>query len=373
MSNFAWYCDRILIEPFGDPPRSVITSAFTGLIHRASGVTSTLPSVLVMHFFGELVVPLNEIINTEERAGEKILHRSFGLRKAVFNVRSFAFSIRAKKPEADFAILRVEASDGPFPPGFSMRIIETLRYVLLSPVSYGIMEIRHAGALEVTVTPKSEAKKGIFVEPLSGTRMDLASDFWRLFSDYFCHVLAQKDSSHYHPLSAQLYPVIEESSKNVYIAGLLVSVAVEGILNSEFQDFAPPKSATVDAIKYSIKLVDRMARFNPHFANRLKGALGAMNMARAKDKLYMLEQDGVITREMREAWEKLRNSATHASMSIDDSELPVLWKRCNSVYTLLNILVFLSIGYEGKYFDYSTIGWPIKEFQPPKSYTGENN
>ena len=95
---------------------------------------------------------------------------------------------------------------------------------------------------------------------------------------------------------------------------------------------------------------------------RLAGAVEQMKNVRARDQLVALEKKGVVSADTVKAWTILRNTTAHASVHLDPRDVQEFWTRCNTVYTLLNRLVFKAIDYSGKYRDYSVVGWPTADF-----------
>lgn len=145
---------------------------------------------------------------------------------------------------------------------------------------------------------------------------------------------------------------------------LIVAVAVESVL-SEFSEIAIPEQKLideVDEISDAIKAIEETS-VRANTKNRALGSVSNMKSTRAGDKLKHLAEIGVITNGELLQWKDLRNTSAHGTLHDDPMKLQKLLSDIYGAVTLLNKLVFLRIGYDGKYSDYSQIGWPIMEFK----------
>ena len=367
VSGVTWQSKNIYVKLNGHNHGVVATGHFDLLTHRATGLSATLSSVLSMWFFEPLEVPFIKYVKTEVTSGERKLQRSLSPKFSTFEVGAFNFELQSMERENGTTLLRASSTTDPFPVGIESRIQEALRYVTFSPVSWCVVDKQHGGCREVAVMPKRKMTKGVFEEPLDSNRPDCGVDYWHLFSAYLRHVMSFEDEIRYHPLSAQLLQVITAETRQMHLVGLLVSVAVEGVLNCEFKGLATPPQSFLDSVDSAIKLIGRLKCSHTALAARIKGSLNPMKSVRAADKLKALQEKGVVTTHMVSDWQSLRNTTAHASVHDNEQDIQKLWNRCNTVYTLLNVLVFTAIGYTGKYQDFSSRGWPIKEFQPASS------
>jgi hypothetical protein len=186
-------------------------------------------------------------------------------------------------------------------------------------------------------------------------------DFWQLFALYLRHVIRSADSEHYSPLSAQLRALINSATQDLTVLGLLVSVAVEGVLNLEFADQGKPTEEFVSAVDATKKVLARLRCVSEPLRARATGALEQMKTPRASDKLKDLVAAGLITKDMVDSWAALRNASAHATIDPTSFDTQKLWSKCLAVYALLNLLVFKAIGYSGEFTDYSAYNWPIRK------------
>ncbi len=366
ISGFEWSCGKIQAKIHGGCHGIVITGRLIDVLrHRMSGLTATLPSLMSMFFFDNLQIPFNQFVLTQSTSGERTLSSKILPEFARFDAGDFHFEIQKAEPEKGSTILRVSSSIQSLPDGIETRVEESLRYLTLNPIHWCIVDKRVGDTREVAIVPRRVAQSPIFDEPLDHSRQDCAVDFWRLFVAYFQHVVSHPEPQNYHPLSAQLFHVISAETRQLDLLGLLVSVAVEGVLNCEFADLAKPSDVFKTSLDQIGKSIRRLRCADAKLAARLQGVLTPMKSSRPKDKLKVLEDTGVITKDMVKKWEKLRNTTAHAAVRVDPAETQAMLTQCYIVYTMLNRLIFQAIGYSGKYQDFSTLGWPIEEFKAP--------
>lgn len=365
VSRFIWGSDNLLIDFQGHDNFVVITAKLDFLLHRVSGITKPLPSTLSLYFFEDLTIPFTAVVKKTTESSGQILRTSWKPERTQFEVDHLTFDVQAVAPDEGAMVIAVKADVPAFPRGIENKIVESLRFATFNPIAWGIMDKRHDGAREVIVAPRKEVRKGIFNGPLSNDSPKLADDFWRLFTAYYRYVENYDDPLHYHPLSSKMYEVIFSESTQPIIIGLLLCISVEGILKDEFKDLAQPTNefiAEVDQISKKMKAEYK----NMSSLTRMLGALDAMKGSRPGDKLRVLLERGLIKEEMLDAWTKLRNSLAHANVRNEGNDFQKLLDRCCTVYSLLNILVFMTVKYEGQYRDYSEQGWPLKDWPPTK-------
>jgi hypothetical protein len=367
LSGLVWTCAKLQIKRHGGGHGTVVTGKLYDILaHRATGLSATLPTLMSMFFFEDLAVPLNQFVETRTTSGERTLSSNLIPKFAKFEAGGYRFEVQRVEAEKGSTIMRVYSPAALFPEGIETRVEESLRYVTFNPIKWCIIDKQHNGTREVLVVPHGNPGTSIFDEPLDHGRPDCAVDYWRLFAAYFLHVVAFDKPLEYHPLSAQLYHVISAETQQLDLKGLLVSVAVEGVLNVEFADLAKPSAAFKAAVDSVNTIIRRLKCADEGLAKRLQGMLPGMNSSRPKDKFKLLTAADVITAEMVRAWEKLRNTTAHASVRFDPTEMQTNLNRCNMVYTMLNLLIFEAIGYSGRYQDFSVRGWPIEHVASPK-------
>ena len=147
---------------------------------------------------------------------------------------------------------------------------------------------------------------------------------------------------------------------------MVISIAVESVVKENFSNikFEINESNKLNDHDQISKVREWLADsgLKASFKERLEGSLGAMKKGiRAIDYLKCLEKKGIIRTELVKAWKKIRDKSAHGR-TIKPNEVQEFWSLCNKVIVLFNQLVFLTIGYTGRYTDYGEVGWNIKVF-----------
>jgi len=172
-------------------------------------------------------------------------------------------------------------------------------------------------------------------------------------------------SEHYSPLSSILRPLITTQTNELVVMALLVTVTVEGVLHLEFPHLRARPPSLLEQIASAKKLVRRLKNVEDTFRTRINNALDNMARLRTSDKLKDLRKHGVISKQMIDAWQSLRNASTHATIDPKVFNNERLWHDGYTVAMMLHLILFTAIGYSGRYMDFSVTGWPEKEFLTP--------
>ncbi|MFN7475754.1 MAG: hypothetical protein ACK5RJ_13365 [Burkholderiales bacterium] len=357
-----WKSEGLLISPVGSSRGTVVTAKFSMLTNTAE-IDSRLPSVLNMYFFQPIEVAYTQYLETEVKQHGNTRLRSMQLGAAPTSNPPSDFNFSKVDISHGTATLSVFSKSEAFPPAYETRIIEALRFVTLTPISYCIVSKQSDGIRYVEINPKREYRRGILSPAVPASRPECAHDYWRLFHAYLGHAAEWDDSSTYHPLSSQMYNLINSSSNQLDLVSLLVAIAVEGVLNTEFPDVGRPSDTLLKNLKILMKRVDKSTTLDKGFVERVRGALNAMKNARPKDKLIELQTKLPISKGMINDWQRLRNTTTHSNVAMSAVDVSELYRQCNSVYALLNLLVFSAIEYSGQYTNYGKSKWPVEKFE----------
>jgi len=249
--------------------------------------------------------------------------------------------------------------------GLHHRVIEALQFVLARPVPWKLLTFD--GDVK-SFRIRSEPKLSIIptsYPPIDSVRFhDLTLCVWPLYIKYFDFIRDHPPHS-WHPLSMFFYSVIEARAAGFDTFRLALGVAVEGILKTAFSDLCPTSDDFFAAADDAKRHLSDWKWKQPHdeagLKRRLMGFFGQLRNPRADDKLRRLVAAEVITKEEHESWKELRNKAAHAyrpDRPPDQSEIDQGMRAT----TLMHKLIFQAIGYSGKYTDYGTHGFPMREF-----------
>ena len=355
-----WSWERVLIKRSGIE-RVIILAE----LHRLRHVSRCKPESrsLAFLFFDQPGVVYNRYVKrTMTVEGES--SDSFNLGAAVYHAPEF--DVRVEPTQSIDNGLSMFVTFKALEPsaGIEYRVVEALAYATFRPVSWSLCVKSHLGISEVTLAPSAAPREGPLYSPVPTHPLKDAHAFWGLFAAYLNHIIRFTDTEHYAPLSARLRPLIHLDTQELVVLALLLSVAVEGVLNLEFATLAEPEEAFKAAVDEAIATIQALKGVDSTILRRVKGPLESMKRARADDKLRALLGAGVLTPVMYQAWKSLRNATAHASITPESHNTEKLYTQCNAVAALLNLLVFKAIGYAGEYVDFSTPGWPEREFPP---------
>jgi len=188
-----------------------------------------------------------------------------------------------------------------------------------------------------------------------------AEDVWNLFDCFLKYIYLQENEGR-HRIAAYVHQIIRSEDAVLELQCLVVAVAVEGLLKTEFET-----SDSADHIRESISQLT-MAIDGTSVADEVKkraiGAISGLRTTRPYDKLLELSERGLIPLEEVRAWKALRNSATHAD-KFGSSNFQEYLNKYYQVLTLFNRLVFLKIGYVGHFTNYGKYegqSWLVQKF-----------
>ena len=102
---------------------------------------------------------------------------------------------------------------------------------------------------------------------------------------------------------------------------------------------------------------------------RLEGVLQRLNELRPDDRLYYLRNRDFVSGKYIRAWRTMRNRQVHPEhrdlSDATDADYQRLFDLVHQTTVLLYCIVFHLIGYRGKYVDYGTHGYPVRDYPGP--------
>lgn len=360
VEGHTWTCPRVRPQMSSGPGGAIIRAEVDPLLSVRSSTSSSVHWLRLI-FPQTLKLAWNRSTQDILKAGDRKLREKIERTRAEFAVNDLSFEIQRDDQDPANATVIVR-SPNPLPAGIEWRVREALRFVMFRGVSWGIAEIGTANERRIRIVPPQAIRKNLLDPPLQ--TVDPPEDYWRLFSAYLKYVCRHDDASTFHPLSGQLNAIFDVQSPHIEILALLLGVAVEGVLKNEYANLATPPDDFLADLKEAPKLIEAMA-CGPRLKARLLGTLPAMGTESVKDKLHELQKRGLVSESSMRAWEKLRHRAAHAT-HLDPLEHQEHLNRCYHVYELLLTLIYIAIGYEGTYRQYSAENWPLANF-PPKT------
>jgi hypothetical protein len=300
---------------------------------------------IAIFFPGNIEIPCNTPTQTIKRVcGED---RKISSILNIAKVQAAGFEFEIERSDNWLSVLGQYNFD--ITRAITIRILEALQFVLMRPLHWCIMEItqemKKDKIIRAPLVDIDRASRYPAV-PLDSTTNGVWDLFKIYLENYICH-----NSEAWHPTFSSIYRLIQANATPLATEALVLSIAVEGVLKSEFRNVGIP-GRKWDRLISQTRGILNDSSIDSSIKKRLLSALGQMTDARAKDRLYALSEERLICKRHIKAWEKLRNSSAHAA-DFEDAQLQEFLDKLHAVYVLFYQLIFLSIGYSGEYVDYS--------------------
>lgn len=166
----------------------------------------------------------------------------------------------------------------------------------------------------------------------------------------------------YSQLFGYWHKVLQSWQGSIENMALGLAVSIEGIIKNYFNQRGLPDAEILKESEEAKSLIKKM-EIDGRIKDRLLTSLGQLKQGTPKAALYELSSDELIPDEFVKTWVELRNKSAHADdIKIDKIELQKFLDQIHVCLTLFYLLLFSIIGYQGKYTDFSTQGWPDREF-----------
>jgi len=308
-----------------------------------------------IYFPGKIKIPCNIWTQEEKTVGGK--KESFSSTLDVAKCSSCDFEFRMENG-ANWLELKAVSQVRDINDTQIMRFIESLQFVLAMPLSWCISEIREKNTEKIRIKScQSNDEQSRIGSPVY---MDGPFSYaWLLFDKYLTHIINYKDKESWHPISSWIHAVIESGSASLDTEALVLSIAIEGLLREEFKHLETG-NVELEAKINEAKSIIQQSTLDEPFKKRIDASLTAMLQSRAKDLLYILQKKNLIDEKLIKEYGKLRNPSAHGTFDISNPQECL--DRCSIALMLFYYLIFLAIGYTGKYIDYSVHGFSVKEF-----------
>lgn len=359
-----WTAGRIIpqisLSCHFSPPTVVVTGTFFEMQSSHEDDFTLVNHHLNMAIYAKVEVPFNTGTSYYESVGRGDIElRRGSLDKAVFQAAGCEFSVRE---EQDVLLISVKSSN-PIPPDFETRIIEGLLFVLGQPLTWNESK-RHHGNIEylrlrsrISIESKVRMKAPIFVQQDSTFRR-----VWVLF-DLYLKFIGEIEGAGFHPCSSYLFSVSQASATSADSFALALAIAVEGLVNTLYKHLGEVGPRFVDAVDAladhvlswpALKFWVKAAGLDPE---RLPGLIGNLKNVSPQARMHILVKSGDLIKEHVRIWKRVRTRKAHALDDPASQRMQELLRDIDALIVLVYHLIFNSIGYDGIYTDYSTVGY----------------
>ena len=301
-------------------------------------------------FADHIDLPLAGTVKINSFHSEEVISTSF--RRDHHEV-SFDDSLIKFQKSSDESRLHITASDGDqfTPPHVENWITEALTFVTARMV-YPRMTIRHFqndALVFIKATPISI--ESAMPPPFSGSP-DTNDSFWKAFCAYLGKC---KSVQQFEPLEmTKGFTELSLASKGT-LQGFLISLSIyiEFCVNLIFSS-AESGISEEDTYKRNVDdLVKHVAAWDRDdtIRKRAKGLLSMLHTPSLSNRMDVLVEQGVITKNQKRTWKKARPYLAHGNL-IDFKKEEEFWHIRNHLISMVYRLMLKIIGYKGLVLDY---------------------
>jgi hypothetical protein len=321
-------------------------------------------SSIVYWVFDDIKIPTNRSTKTKRSiSGTKVRSKSGSWNAWEFTSNKIRYLL-IKGSDGRLTI-RIRSKESSFPAGFERRVVEAFHLILGRPINWMAMKSQEGQNIEIRIRKKDLVRAKI-TPPLPSRNIKMPKSqkvspnyHRKLFHRFMRHTMDSKD--YRHQIWGQLNAIAEASASSFIDAkALTLTVAIESLLGTEFPSLGEPTPKLESSIQ-KIRTHIKSWEGDPSIKDRVLSMIGNLSSASATDKMRALVDRNAITEEQYKAWKKLRNPTAHSYLKTGIAT-PDMIKLLQSCEVLFFHLIFHAIGYKGPYMDFSTPGWPLKEY-----------
>ena len=325
---------------------------------------SSVQSADFTHFIfpSDLNFPLNgmatsnDLVGGRERRSTRFT-QSFG---TLSGYQTSYYRCSSDKNGRAFEFIANAVEGKPSPDGFSDRLLEAIRFCSATMALPVMSDVSRNGQRVIRLAKTMPLNNGLISRPLLGDAYSL--DFYRLMDCYYDYALLNASGDRGAPLSEKLGGIFTLKGVWLETIALLLCVTTESILNDPlYKPLGKPDGHLLDQINALFKWVKR-APLNKNLIMRATSAMGSMKSSRAVDRMHALVKVGAIDEEDISSWKFLRNASAHGSLKIEVDESQAMLDHVYRLISLIYKLVFVKIGYVGKFSNYGERGWSTRDF-----------
>jgi hypothetical protein len=243
-----------------------------------------------MLFLDNVPFPLNMIEkNSITREGKEHHSMSYKSSQGVAGGANFKYAC-ASDTSSYFELLATPTEDGRFPLNFEYRIVEAVRFLSVSALSFAICETVYNETRTIEISPTKPLNKGIFPSPLEDRR-DWTDEFYKLLDCYLSYSMSKEKGEEFSYISQTMGGLYQLKGVSLDSIALLVGVTIESIVQHEFSQLGKASESMLTDLKRITSSLNSLD-IAPRTRDRVTGALGTMKSSRVGDKLYDLVKAG---------------------------------------------------------------------------------
>jgi hypothetical protein len=345
-SENIWVSGNVLMMPAAG---KVVKSTLREIIHVSMIDHQVVPdeSSIFIIAPGNFNIPCNE--------SEELPNGGFNRNKSTFTVDQI--KIELKKRE-NYLVVNLSTTTDSYDEDISIKLIQALSVVTGQIYRPIIVESSHQQ--QQTVKLKSVTTNfpnNALPSPVGCTRPSDIKSFSLFIKQYM--LLPHKEASE---LFGFWHKINRTWQVGITCSSLSLVVAIEGILKVYFKEYGLPDKEILEQAKDAKMKIEEL-KLEKRIRNRLYGCLGQLKSSTPKNALFEMASKRYFPTFLVDEWVRLRNKSAHADETeSDDIEIQKHIDQVYSNLTLLNFLMFLIIGYNGKFINYSANSWPESDF-----------
>jgi hypothetical protein len=362
-SGRLWEASRILVRfihsIFGQA--TIAEATLTELLGRGKYPNSG-DAYVEIRYRGNPDFPFTLPIHRVGKVAERTIEESIAVGVAEFSALDCNFFVQH---DSGYLFVSAGSREASLPSNIEDRINEALEFLLARRLTWAtVTKIEGANASwRITGAPTHKDRdRGRMQFPVIfkvGNRASCESAL-SLLSHFLVATCHHKGGS-LPPLSIAVRMALESSHSPLDAHALDLSVAVEALLGSHFNELGRPTNDYIQELRVICKAISEL-EISESTRKRIEGLLNLAKSGSSKDKLRALISQGKVTSEDLRAWETVRHKAAHGVFLKDVNQKYV--DSFLRVMTLFYRLIFHAIGYFGPYQDYGTPGWPVRTPNP---------
>lgn len=162
------------------------------------------------------------------------------------------------------------------------------------------------------------------------------------------------------PFFGYWFRILDATNSHIENQGLIVTTSIEGVLKNYFNSSGKPDIEILKDAEQAGPII-KLLKISERLKARLLANLGNLKGFTAKNALHNLKDKKKVTKEMLDAWSKLRNKCAHADqLKNDEGKLQEFLDQNFACLGLFYMLLFIKLNYRGAYTDLSCKSWPEK-------------